>query len=77
MLQAIRNDYVTCHVLFELGPDEPQEKQEAPEIHRIAIAGILRHTRPGDPDPVAACLNRIGGVFRRDTNAILFAGRGL
>jgi hypothetical protein len=76
VLEQIRDDYLASQVFFELGRDNLREKTELPGLHRISVAEILRHTRLGDPQHLAACLERIGAAFqtvRHDPAAILFA----
>lgn len=76
VLEQIRDDYIACQVFFELGRDSLREQTVPPELHRIAIANILRHIRLGDPKHLGTCLNRIGEAFqavRHDPNATLFA----
>jgi hypothetical protein len=76
VLEQIRDDYLACQVFFELSRDSLREKMESAELHRIPVAEILRHTRLGDPEHLAACLDRISVAFqtvRHDPTAMLFA----
>jgi hypothetical protein len=76
VLEQIRDDYLACQVFFELSRDNLRERTDSSELHRIPIAEILRHTRLGDPEHLAACLDRISAAFqavRQDPAAMLFA----
>jgi hypothetical protein len=76
VLEQIRDDYLACQVFFELCRDTTRARAEGSELHRIAIQDILRHTRLGDAQHLAACLDRISEAFqavRRDPDAALFA----
>ncbi|MCK3779419.1 hypothetical protein MZK49_22215 [Ensifer sesbaniae] len=76
VLEHIRDDYITCQIFFELGRDTPRDKLEPRRLHRIAIADILRHTRLGDAEHLAASLETIREAFqavRGEPNAVLFA----
>jgi hypothetical protein len=76
VLEDIRDDYLSAQVFLELGRDTAHEISGSPELHRIAVTDILRHTRLGDTQHLAACLDRIAQAFqavRRDPSATLFA----
>jgi hypothetical protein len=76
VLEHIRDDYLAAQVFLELGRDTPQQLSGSPELHRIPVTDILRHTRLGDTQHLAACLDRIAQAFRavrRDPSATLFA----
>ena len=76
VLEQIRDDYLTSQVFFELSRDVSREGSVPSGLHRIAIADILRHTRLGDGEHLATCLDRINAAFqavRGDQTAMLFA----
>ncbi|MDR3472076.1 MAG: hypothetical protein P4M09_10345 [Devosia sp.] len=76
MLELLRSDYLASQVFFELGRDAPDYALQRPAAHRIALADIVRHTRLGDLDHLAACLDSISAAFRQvhpDPSAMLFA----
>jgi hypothetical protein len=76
MLELLRNDYLSSQVFFELGRDASDYALQRPAAHRIALADIVRHTRLGDLDHLAACLDAIAAAFRQvhpDPAAMLFA----
>ena len=76
VLEQVRDDYLTSQVFFELSRDVSREGSVPSGLHRIAIADILRHTRLGDAEHLATCLDRINAAFqvvRGDQGAMLFA----
>jgi hypothetical protein len=76
VLEHIRDDYLAGQVLLELGRDTAHQYAGSPELHRIPVTDILHHTRLGDAQHLAACLDRIAQAFqavRRDPSATLFA----
>jgi hypothetical protein len=76
ILERIRGDYLASQVFFELGRDSPPEMPQPPQLHRIAIVDIMRHTRLANLDQLSAYLAAIQETFRavrNDPAAALFA----
>ncbi len=76
LLDRIRGDFLTTQVFFEFGRDPVGTAQVPPNLHRVAIPDILRHTQIGDVQHFAACLDAITATFRAlrgDPDAALFA----
>jgi len=78
LLQQIREDYLACQVLFELGRDDFAGPRQG-ELHRVGLGEIMRHIRLQDSRHLAECFAGIGAAFRRvrgDPEAELFAFDG-
>ena len=64
MLSMLQGDYLAQQVLFELGRDSAGPPAPAP-LYRIPVGDLLRHTRLGTGDRLAACLGAITAAFRQ------------
>jgi len=76
MLERIQSDHLLSQVFFELGRDSPPGAPELPQVHRTAIADIMRHTRLSNLNQLGACLNALQDVLRalrNDPTVVLFA----
>jgi hypothetical protein len=76
VLEHIRDDDLAAQVSLEVGSDTAHQYAGSPELHRIPVTDILHHTRLGNAQHLAACLDRIAQAFqevRRDPGTTLFA----
>jgi hypothetical protein len=76
ILERIRNDYVTAQVFFELGREGAPAGAHFGDLCRLTFLDMARHTRVGNFQQLAACLETIAAAFRDvkgDPGAILFA----
>jgi hypothetical protein len=76
LLDRIRNDFLSTQVFFELGREAPPAAGLPDDLHRVTFLDIARHTRVGNMQHLAACLETITAAFRLvrdDPSAALFA----
>ena len=76
ILDRIRGDFLATQVFFELGRESATAAQAPPNLHRVTIPDILRHTQIGDVQHLAACVDAITAAFRAvrgDPEAALMA----
>ena len=76
LLERIRSDFFSTQVFFELGSEVTSAGGLPDDLHRVTFLDIVRHTRVGNVQHLADCLDTITTAFRivrDDPVAALFA----
>jgi hypothetical protein len=79
ILEQIQNDYLASQVFFELGREDPLDRDRSSLLRRTSLEQIMHHVKFTDIEHLAVCLDEISDAFRTvrsDPNAALFAFDG-
>jgi hypothetical protein len=64
VLDRIRGDFLACQVFFEFGREASHTAHLPPQLHRVAVPDVMRHTQIADIQHLAACFDTISAAFR-------------